>query len=434
MKKSLILLLLALVSAAAVASTDKARDMREAFARMDREDFLDGIEKADECTRQGKFSCADKTLAEIHELANGTSDEKLWKMASANLAAERQRAEDEERQRREAEDRERREEAQLIAEAEAEERRQQRAIDEENRRKALQIGLNNIAIAAAGKGLSSQQLSTLMDASTRDVMEGSGGSNMREATARLRADSERKNQQEMQRINEQRAQQRQREQETMQRAVALQRQKETLRSSPAASSAGAATSSAATAASGSAALASAALASEQKQDAERAARQQQEEKARLERKAQAEAEQKRLAAESALKEQERQKKLAQDKADREAKRAAEKARDEAEKREYLSQTAQKSTLKARVCYGKTYVVGIRPRIKPERVACVDMHYRASCPGSRAYVTGVVKNFVGIGTDCFTGDTADMEKMSCPAEDIRIEVVEAQPCGGYKKES
>lgn len=134
MKRTMIFLLAALLGSTAQADSAKMKAMREAFDRMDREDFLDGLEKADECTQHRNFSCAEKQLAEIRELVNSRGDERLYALASSNLQAEKQRVADEERMRQEAMDRRRREEAARIAAEQAEERRQRREEEEEGAR------------------------------------------------------------------------------------------------------------------------------------------------------------------------------------------------------------------------------------------------------------------------------------------------------------
>lgn len=134
MKRMMIFLLAALLGSVAQADAGKMKAMREAFDRMDQEDFFDGIEKANECTQRRNFDCAEKTLLEISELVNGDADLRLYTMAAGNLRAEIQRATTEEQMRREAADRHRREQAARIAAEEAEERRQRREEEAESAR------------------------------------------------------------------------------------------------------------------------------------------------------------------------------------------------------------------------------------------------------------------------------------------------------------
>ena len=109
------------------------------------------------------------------------------------------------------------------------------------------------------------------------------------------------------------------------------------------------------------------------------------------------------------------------------KQAAEQAQAKAA---YLAQLQSSIRLKARQCFGGQYIVGIRPRIKPEEVSCVDVHYRAQCTtaNNNHFIDGVGKNFVGMGEDCFTGDTYTIEpKLSCDVKDISVTLKEVREC-------
>ncbi|MGE3474179.1 MAG: hypothetical protein AB7H70_00080 [Rhodospirillaceae bacterium] len=120
-------------------------------------------------------------------------------------------------------------------------------------------------------------------------------------------------------------------------------------------------------------------------------------------------------------EKQRVAKAAQDKADATAKKAADAQADLQAKQDFLDALARGTKLTTKVCYGDTFVVGIRPKVKPEKVACVDVEYRVQCPGA-APIDGAGLNFVGIGTDCITGDTFGSYKVhpSCkePAVSVR----------------
>lgn len=131
MKKTMLFLLAAMLGSVAQADTARMNAMREAFARMDREDFQDGIEKANDCTQHRDFSCAEKQLADVEELIESSADELLFTMATRNLQAEKQQVAEEKRLAKEAEDRRRREEAARIAAEEREERERQRQEDAE---------------------------------------------------------------------------------------------------------------------------------------------------------------------------------------------------------------------------------------------------------------------------------------------------------------
>lgn len=102
------------------------------------------------------------------------------------------------------------------------------------------------------------------------------------------------------------------------------------------------------------------------------------------------------------------------------------------KSNYLSNMESGINLKARFCpggEGKHYIVGIRPRIKPEEVSCIDVYYTEICPGSVGSASGVIKNFLGAATDCFMGDTAEVSPTpSCKPDLARISVNRVKECG------
>jgi hypothetical protein len=85
-----------------LASAEKLQEMSEMFDRLDREDFLDGLERVDECTARRDFACADAELSKIKKLVNGRGDQRLWAQASANRVAEQQRMQGEQEQRQQA--------------------------------------------------------------------------------------------------------------------------------------------------------------------------------------------------------------------------------------------------------------------------------------------------------------------------------------------
>jgi hypothetical protein len=121
------------------------------------------------------------------------------------------------------------------------------------------------------------------------------------------------------------------------------------------------------------------------------------------------------------KEQERQLKLEQE--------ARDKKRNE---QLFFTNTANNIRLSARKCpdgEGKYFVVGIRPkRSNSDPVSCIDVQYRANCPGSKNYVTGTGKNFLGAATDCFMGDTYRMpEKLDCEAKEVQVKVTKVTAC-------
>lgn len=147
MTRAMFFLLTALFGSLAEADTAKMNAMREAFARMDQEDFFDGIEKANQCIQFRDFACAEKQLAEIRELANSAADERLLALATSNLQMEKQQAAEDARRQREAEEQRRR---QIAAEEAAEEREARRRRIEREEEGARVIGA---AILGAGQAV-----------------------------------------------------------------------------------------------------------------------------------------------------------------------------------------------------------------------------------------------------------------------------------------
>ena len=88
--------LLLLLPEPALAGTEKLQQMSEMFDRLDREDFLDDLDRAEQCTRQRDFSCADAELRKAKKLANGHDDQRLLALVMANREAEQQRMQGEE--------------------------------------------------------------------------------------------------------------------------------------------------------------------------------------------------------------------------------------------------------------------------------------------------------------------------------------------------
>ena len=104
----------------------------------------------------------------------------------------------------------------------------------------------------------------------------------------------------------------------------------------------------------------------------------------------------------------------------------------AAKKDYLTKMAAGTKLYARNCPsgdGNYFLVGLLPKIKPELVSCVDVHYEAICESNSQGNRGVAKNFVGAATDCFMGDAVTiLPKPSCPIKQVRVRVVDVRKCG------
>lgn len=114
-----------------------------------------------------------------------------------------------------------------------------------------------------------------------------------------------------------------------------------------------------------------------------------------------------------------------------AEKAASEAAERKEKQDYLDALARGTRLMARTCpdgEGKYYIVGLRPKISPRKVACVDVHYAVRCEGSAVEQTGVGRNFSGIDTGCYMGDVFEISpKPACPVEQVRVRVAEIRGC-------
>lgn len=166
------------------------------------------------------------------------------------------------------------------------------------------------------------------------------------------------------------------------------------------------------------------------------ARQQAAEKKRQEERDQ-QAQQRRLAAEREVQEQLRsaeRKRAAEAEALRLQGEKEQLARDEAQaRRQYLGAMERGIRLGALHCpdgKGLHYIVGLRPKIKPEVVSCIDVHYTASCPGVAAGSSGVMTRFLGEATDCYMGDTATVSPTpACKPKELRVLVTAVKACGG-----
>ncbi len=135
MKKLWIFSLLLVANTSAFADDDKAAKARAAFERMDQQDFRDGIEAANNCTRNRDFECAQQHLDEVKELLNNSMDDMVYAMAGQNLQREKDQVALELRLQREAEERQRLEQQRLEQQrlaAEAERRRQQQAAQQQD--------------------------------------------------------------------------------------------------------------------------------------------------------------------------------------------------------------------------------------------------------------------------------------------------------------
>lgn len=127
----------------------------------------------------------------------------------------------------------------------------------------------------------------------------------------------------------------------------------------------------------------------------------------------------------------RQQEQARKQAEAEAAKQAEAQRKKQAQEKYLQGMRAGIKLAATKCpdgEGKYYATGTRPHIKPEEVPCIDVHFRAYCPGNGNYTSGTAHNFVGM-SGCF-GDTYEINpKPPCKIDQVRIEVEKVVTCGG-----
>jgi hypothetical protein len=102
--------------------------------------------------------------------------------------------------------------------------------------------------------------------------------------------------------------------------------------------------------------------------------------------------------------------------------------------EFLALMRSGTRLHARKCpggEGKYHVVGLFPKVKPKPkpISCLDVHFRAMCPGNVVGSTGVGKNFLGVATDCFMGDAVTIDpKPACKVEDVSVRITDIRGCG------
>lgn len=158
------------------------------------------------------------------------------------------------------------------------------------------------------------------------------------------------------------------------------------------------------------------------------AQQEREEQERLREKQLAE-QQKKREIQLANEKREREKQAEKERKERE--RLAQKQQEEQAKNNYLANVQRSLRLKAVSCYGNNYPLGTIPKGlgSSNHVSGINVHYRAYCPGGGSY-NGISKNFIGMGGDCFTGDTTGNEipksVLSCKASEMSVDVTDVRP--------
>lgn len=99
-----------------------------------------------------------------------------------------------------------------------------------------------------------------------------------------------------------------------------------------------------------------------------------------------------------------------------------------ERRTYLMTMMYGIRLAATTCpdgQGHYYVTGVMPKQAPKGEACFDVHYEAMCPPNQKVITGVVKNFTGMG-GC-SGNANQIEpKPACDVRKVIIRVTGLRP--------
>ena len=416
LSKSILLGLLLSITTPAFAELDASLlEMSEQMDGIDKQDFQSAIDRANTCTRARNFPCAETELAKATKASNSGHDKKTLLASQTGLKKEKQALADEIRRAEEKRLAQiRRDEEERYAQRKREEEREARlwkkkmdAHEEEGRRSTISY-----------KAQLFGNLQNDINRSWAQAEAGSRGSSLEEDRAkaeRLSAFNESISRMEADPNSDLNRNRREDERERAedQRADSERAAKRESSKKPAA-------------------------VNDTKRASDKSAKADAEENARKKQKAdelkvQQEREKKRLDAErrsQELRDIAERKRVA---AAEEAKQKAEKERQaQAEKQaraQYLQSIKTGSRLVATMCpggEGKYFATGSRPRIKPEVVSCVDVRFRAYCPGSRQYSEGVAPIFVGL-SGCF-GDTYEINPTpGCKVDQVRIEVIEAREC-------
>lgn len=126
-------------------------------------------------------------------------------------------------------------------------------------------------------------------------------------------------------------------------------------------------------------------------------------------------------------------------AEQERERAAQARREQAEQakqeqqqalRDHLAAEQRGIRLRALTCPGggsNYFVTGNRPSISPRVAQCISVRFEARCPATRPGQghVDVAGNFVG-GNSC-VGDTRKIPALSCPAEQVVVDVLDVTTC-------
>jgi len=158
------LMALLLAGALVPASAKDLLDMSDDLDRLDKQDFVSFVDKANACTRARNFSCSETELTKAQKVANDNHDRQMLVAARQNIADEKHTIAEEERQRAEAEARRR--EAEAIARRQAE---------EDGGFQWGKLAAIGVGAAIGGKGLNGSQIAQVAGGAVRDSQAGVQG-------------------------------------------------------------------------------------------------------------------------------------------------------------------------------------------------------------------------------------------------------------------
>jgi hypothetical protein len=372
------LLIFCLVASSVVVA--KSASDSDQLDEQDRQEFNLRIDRANTCIQSRNFACAEKQLGQAKSYANGSRDRRVLQKTMESLELQRQLALRDDAKNKYAGEREVVESNAENAQSETDARRQ-RALADARESSARQEESRQAARDRERKEDRRQPKDDILGG-LRETIESSN--RMSEITNRSVAEINR-------RAAEEERARAHLQQEKREQAAQRRRDDERDRNSR---------------------LASADAQRERDQRAERERAREAEQRRQREEQA---------AADRRAREQE-QARLQEERRQQAARAAEEKRAEEKRKADYLAALRQGIRLKATKCpdgEGLYYVTGSMPRIK-EELGCVDVYYRASCPGSAVSSNGVIKTFVPGG--CFSGDAATIApKPACAVEQVRVEV-------------
>ncbi|MDO8767540.1 MAG: hypothetical protein Q7K57_02310 [Burkholderiaceae bacterium] len=393
-------LAIVLLAFSAMATQAQASDLLRLMDRLDKidkQDFQSLLKKANDCIRSRDFSCAEDQLRKSKALAMDSADKQSHASAERALSEEKTAVAQE--KIRIAQENERRQE---------QARRDMEMRDAQAKADVLRVNCERLCPVRS-------QFNACMDQRLDPNRCDDGDNTPTQSTAQMFADTAAQMRADRARISSihnnamsniqaqqqerQRQEQQLRDQQREQQRVQQQRQENDRRGVQMADA-------------------------RSQENTQRARREQDEARAREQREA---ARVRQEAADRAQRDRDRERERAE-----QAAKKRQEAQDEARAAtDYLAALTRSTRLMARKCpggEGKYYIVGKKPNIRPEVVSCVDVHYRAQCTNSASFTDGVGDNFVGLGTDCFMGDTYAIEPTpACKVEEVRVTVRSFAAC-------